>query len=89
MLLNTTFRILGGRVYIVCEDTDLTEKYIELNKEFIKKYNLKNTKLFIMMGPNATEAFEQLERLLPENPSILSVNTGSTAEFDDFDDLNY
>ena len=41
------------------------------------------------MGANASEAFDRLDNLLPKQLSILSVNTGSTADFDDFDDLNY
>ena len=41
------------------------------------------------MGQNATEAYFRFEKLLPKYPSMLSVDTGSTAEFDDFDDLNY
>ena len=89
LLLNTTYRIQGSKVFIVCEDHDLTELVIEINEDFVRRFRLENTKLLILVGANASEAFDKLSKLNPKSPSILSVDTGSTAEFDDFDDLNY
>jgi hypothetical protein len=88
LLLSTTFRKEGTRVFIVCENHDLSELYVEIDADFIKKFRLLNTKLLILIGPNATEAFLKISELFAEGPSIMSINTGTTYKFDDFADLN-
>ena len=41
------------KVQLILEGNDLRENCVEIDKDFIKKYPLNNTKLLIIMGNNA------------------------------------
>lgn len=82
LILNTNFRTKGGKVYLICEDMNLREAYVEINSEFLKTYPITNTKLLVLMGANASEGFKKITELFPRGPSILSITTRSTDEFD-------
>jgi hypothetical protein len=71
-------------VFLICEDSDLKEQYVEINSEFLKMFPLTNTKLLILMGANASEGFKRIISLFPHGPSVLSITTRSTDEFDEF-----
>jgi hypothetical protein len=73
-------------VQLILEGNDLKESYVEIDKDFIKKYPLNNTKLLIIMGNNANEAVKKIIPLINNTgkniPSMISITSVATGEFD-------
>lgn len=67
---------------MVLERSDLIEQDIEINEDFILKYPIWSANLLILIGANAVYALEKLVKIMKDPPSIISLTSSKSSQFD-------
>ena len=76
MVISTEAKILNGKVFMVFESDLMGEDLIEVDKAFVKQFDIEKVNILILVGPYTKLVMDKVEKIhLDKQPYIICLNS--------------